>query len=190
MSMSKDESENANETAPEGEVQSGTPSPAEIEALRAKAKERDEFHNLYLHSRADFDNFQKRTRREQERYREDALRDFLKDLALVAENLDLTNAAAQTGGNETVAKSVTLVRDQLLKFMAQRGAEPLGTKTGDAFDPDRHEAVMVEPVPGLAMDKVGLVAHEGWKLGNTILRPAAVQVRKAAPGSAPADGSA
>jgi molecular chaperone GrpE len=178
MSMSKDEVENTNEAKPEGGAE-------DLEGLRAKAKERDEFHNLYLRARADFDNYQKRTRREQERFREDALRDFLKDLTLVVENLDLTLAATKASGDETLAKSVSLVRDQLGKFMAQRGAEPLGTKPGEPFNPDRHEAVMVEPVPGLAKDEVGLVAREGWKLGNTILRPAAVQVKKAAP--APSD---
>jgi molecular chaperone GrpE len=185
MSMSKDEIESTNEAKPEGGAE-------DLEALRAKAKERDEFHNLYLHARADFDNYQKRTRREQERFREDALRDVLKDLTLVVENLDLTLAAARESGNETLTKSVSLVRDQLTKFMAQRGAEPLGTKPGEPFNPDRHEAVMVESVPGLTRDEVGLVAREGWKLGNTILRPAAVQVKKPvlskAEGPAPSEG--
>lgn len=185
MDMSKDETENAKPEAVSGD--GGAAADGDLEALRTKAKERDEFHNLYLRARADFDNYQKRTRREQERYREDALRDVLKDLALVAENLDLTLAAAKAGGDETVSKSVSLVRDQLLKFMAQRGAQPLGTKPGDPFDPDRHEAVMVESVPGLEKDEVGMVAREGWKLGNTILRPAAVQVKKPAPPAAQTD---
>lgn len=154
---------------------------AELEALRAKAKERDEYYNKYLRAVADFDNYQKRNRREQERYREEAVRDVLKELVLVLDNLDLALANAPEG--DPVAKGVSMVKGQLLKVMAARGAEPLGTKPGDPFDPDKHEAVMVEPAPGLAKDEVGMVAREGYKLGATILRPASVQVKKAAPAS-------
>ena len=173
--MSKDEKP-VTET-PETQQEATPPAAdAELEALKAKAKERDEYYNKYLRAVADFDNFQKRNRREQERYREDAVRDVLKELVLVMDNLDLALANAPEG--DPLVKGVTLVKEQLLKVMAARGASPLGTKPGDAFDPDKHEAVMVEQVPGLAKDEVGMVAREGYKLGNTILRPASVQVKK------------
>jgi molecular chaperone GrpE len=153
----------------------------DLASLMKKANERDEYYNRYLRSVADFENFQKRNRREQERYREDAVRDVMKDLVLVVDNLDL--ALANAAAEDPVAKGVSLVKGQLLRLMAARGAEPLGTKAGEAFDPDKHEAVMVESVPGLAKDEVGMVAREGYKLGTTILRPASVQVKKAAPAS-------
>lgn len=155
------------------------PQDGDLEVLKQKAKERDEYYNKYLRAVADFDNYQKRARREQERFREDAVRDVLKELVLVLDNLDLALQNAPEG--DPVAKGVALVKEQLLRVLAARGATPLGTKTGDPFDPDKHEAVMVEPVPGLAKDEVGMVAREGYKLGQTILRPASVQVRKAAP---------
>jgi len=166
------------EAVPHAERSESAPD-AELDLLRIKAKERDEYYNKYLRAVADFDNYQKRARREQERFREEAVRDILKDLVLVLDNLDLALANAPEG--DPMAKGVSLVRDQLLRLMAARGAAPLGTKPGEPFDPDRHEAVMVEPAPGLARDEVGMVAREGYKLGNTILRPASVQVRKAAP---------
>ncbi len=158
---------------------------AELEALKAKAKES---HDRYLRSLADFDNYQKRTKREMERFREDAVRDLLKDLVFVIDNFDfaLQSAKPADGADpkatlETFAKGVALVRDQFLRLLAQRGVEPLGTKPSDPFDSERHEAVMAVDEPGLAKDAVGMVAREGYKLGSTILRPAAVQVKKAAP---------
>jgi molecular chaperone GrpE len=108
------------------------------------------------------------------------VRDLLQELVFVLDNLDFALQNAPEA--DPMAKGVSLVKDQVLKILASRGAEPLGTKPGDPFDPDRHQAVMVEPVPGLARDEVGLVAREGYKLGSTILRPASVQVKKAAPG--------
>ena len=168
------------------QVSEGPPSPSQpqdvdLAPLMKKANERDEYYNKYLRAVADFENYQKRNRREQERYREDAVRDVLKELVFVLDNLDLALANAPEG--DPLAKGVTLVKGQLLKVMAARGAEPLGTKPGEPFDPDKHEAVMVEAVPGLARDEVGMVAREGYKLGATILRPASVQVKKAAPAS-------
>jgi len=157
---------------------------AELEKVTA---ERDELKKSYLRSLADFDNYQKRTKREMDRFREDATRDLLKDLVLVLDDLEMTVAAAkpQEGAAppslEAVAKSVELVRDKLLRLTGQRGLAPLGTKPGEPFDPDKHEAIMSVPGPGLAKDEVGLVAREGYKLGNAVLRPASVQVKKAAP---------
>src|SRR4051812_38961565 len=40
--------------------------PEDLEQLRARARERDQFLNLLRRSRADFENFQKRVRRERE----------------------------------------------------------------------------------------------------------------------------
>jgi len=179
--MSKDEKA-VTEGSPNPEPLADPVPEAELEALKAKAKERDEYYNKYLRAVADFDNYQKRARREQERFREDAVRDILKELVLVLDNLDL--ALQNAPADDPMAKGVGLVREQLLRVLGARGAVPLGTKPGDTFDPDKHEAVMVEQAPGLAKDEVGLVAREGYKLGATILRPASVQVKKAAPPSA------
>src|SRR5262245_55557162 len=121
--------------------ETAAPAPAADAELTKKAKERDEYYNKYLRAVADFENYQKRNRREQERYREEAVRDVMKDLVLVMDNLDLALANAPEG--DPLVKGVTLVKGQLLKIMAARGAEPLGTKPGEPFDPDRHEAVMV-----------------------------------------------
>jgi molecular chaperone GrpE len=164
---------------PTPEAPATAPEAVDLDALKAKAKERDEFYNKYLRAVADFDNYQKRARRDQERFREDATRDVLKELVLVLDNLDLALQNAPEG--DPLVKGVTLVKEQLLRVMAARNALPLGTKAGDPFDPERHEAVMVENVPGLAKDEVGMVLREGYKLGTTVLRPASVQVKKAAP---------
>jgi molecular chaperone GrpE len=168
-------------------LEAGQPSvDLELEKL---VQERDEFKTQYLRSLAEFDNYQKRTKREMERFREDATRDLLKDLVLVLDSLDMTvGAAKQPGGTPdgvlaSVGKAVELAREQLLRVVSLRGLVPIGAKPGDPFDPEKHEAVMAVPTPGIARDEVGLVAREGYKLGSTVLRPASVQVKKADGGS-------
>jgi molecular chaperone GrpE len=171
--------------------ESAAPAGAGALDLARAEKERDDFKARYMRALADFDNYQKRTKREMERFREDATRDLLKDLVLVLDNLDMTVAASRPQEGETsarpeatlgaVVKGVELVRDQLLRLVSQRGLQPLGTKPGDVFDTEKHEAVMAVPGPGLARDEVGMVAREGYRLGEKVLRPASVQVRKAQP---------
>jgi molecular chaperone GrpE len=56
---------------------------------------------------------------------------------------------------------------------------------GTPFDPERHQAITVEEVPGLARDEVSFVARAGYVIGDQILRPAQVGVRKPAPGAPP-----
>lgn len=168
------------------ELSKQAPADAPTELAKAQ-KERDDWKAAYLRALADFDNFQKRTKRENERFREEATRDLLKDLVTVLDNLDMTVGAAKPEGASapaettlaSVTKGVELVREQLLKVVGKRGLVPLGTKPGEPFDTEKHEAVMAVPTPGLAKDEVGMVARDGYKLGSTVLRPASVEVKKA-----------
>jgi molecular chaperone GrpE len=167
---------------------------AELEALKAKAAERDAIHEKYLRALAEFDNYQKRTKREQERFREESVRDLLQELLLVLDNLDLALGAAPRegpGALENLTKGVSLVRDQLLRLLANRGANPIDVQPGQPFDPLVHEAVTVEPTPAAgARDEVGTVVRRGFKLGPVLLRPVQVTVRKAGPSAPPAPSSA
>ena len=162
----------------------------ELEALRAKANERDAFNDKYLRALAEFDNYQKRARREQERFREDALRDVLAEMLLVLDNLDLAlgTVEGKTAGAgpdlATFAKGVGVVRDQLVRLLANRGVTPLDVARGHAFDPAIHEAVSAVVVPGVTREEVGAVARRGFKLGSTLLRPAQVLVHRPAAAAA------
>src|SRR5262245_37192564 len=181
----------ATATAPEAEAakpaapEAATLPAAELEALKAKAKERDQFHDKYLRSLAEFDNYQKRARKEQDRWREESVRDVLRELLLVLDNLDLALGAAEAkakaaGGDlANLFKGVSVVQSQLLTLLANRGAKEIEVKVGDAFDTLVHEAVTMQEVPGLARDEVGALIRRGFNLGPTLLRPAQVVVRKA-----------
>lgn len=179
--------------APPPEPAAVTIDAAELEKVRAKAAEAEAFREKYLRALADFDNYQKRARREQERYREEALRDVLRDLLLVVDNLELALEAARGKRTEddlaSLAKGVALVRDQLLLQLANRGAKPFEVAASEPFDTNVHEAVSAIETPGLARDEVAAVARRGFMLGPVLLRPAQVVVKKAAPPAAGAGGS-
>src|SRR5262245_10874586 len=60
----------------------------EYEQLVQKANERELYRNELLRSRADFDNYQKRTQKEKPQIAEQALRRFALDLLPVLDNFD------------------------------------------------------------------------------------------------------
>jgi molecular chaperone GrpE len=52
--------------------------------------------------------------------------------------------------------------------------------TGGAFDPERHQALSHEHVPGFDEGTVVAVFRKGYALRDRLLRPALVKVAKAA----------
>ena len=67
------------------------------------------------------------------------------------------------------------VADKLASTLNRVGLEPFGHE-GEPFDPSVHEAVAQQPVPGAASGTVAEVYQSGWRLNDTVLRPARVVV--------------
>jgi molecular chaperone GrpE len=137
---------------------------------------------------ADFDNFRKRAAREKAetwgRAQGDVIQkilDVIDDLGRVA-HLD----PAQTGA-EALHEGMGLVERKFLKALEGVGLERLDP-SGQAFDPNAHEAVMTTPTPSLDLDgMVAMVFQSGYRLNGVLLRPARVSVfayAEAAPGEA------
>jgi molecular chaperone GrpE len=105
--------------------------------------------------------------------------DFISSLLPVADNLDRTVAAAESGGSlDQLLDGVKGTATGFNNALMAAGAEPIAS-VGTPFDPEMHEAVDtidVEP------DRDGIVTAEysrGYRLGDRLLRPARVQVGRA-----------
>lgn len=95
----------------------------------------------------------------------------------VADNLDRAGRAAASQ-SQTIAEGIGLIGQQLQSILKAEGAEPIET-VGLPYDPHLAEAVALEPVDP-ARDGVVLEEFQrGYRLGDTILRPAKVKVGKA-----------
>ena len=80
---------------------------------------------------------------------------------------------------QTVAGAVDglrMVRGELLRALEKAGVDLLQPKPGDAFDPHQHEAIMQAPAAGVATGHVSNTLQCGYRLGETVLRPAKVAV--------------
>src|SRR6266508_2917745 len=70
----------------------------DLESLRARAEERDQFLALLQRTQADFENYQKRNQREREQERRYQERALAFDLLPALDNLERALAAAQQAG--------------------------------------------------------------------------------------------
>jgi molecular chaperone GrpE len=150
------------------------------ERLQAAEEERDKFRDLYQRARADFDNYQKRSQRDQAQERRFAHGNLALDLLPVIDNFDRATAAAkQAGETGPLVQGVALVQSQLLDLLRRHGITPIDA-VGQPFDPNLHQAVMQQPTAEKPPGTVLQVLEKGFLIHDRVLRPARVVVSAAA----------
>lgn len=177
----------ANEVEPGAENAPGDAEPAEggPVPLEQVTAERDEYLDALRRLQAEFDNFRKRTVRQQTELLERAAEGLLERLLPVLDALDLAvSHAAATAGDDVAAfeRIASLLTDVLQKD----GLSRIGV-VGEAFDPMVHEAVIHVPADeagdgdiddgGPAGAVVDEVLRPGYQVRGRVLRPAMVKVR-------------
>lgn len=118
---------------------------------------------------ADFENFKKRTEREQARWAEMAKESMLLELVSFVDTFELA-LAAQTGDKV----GIEMIYQALMKLLAKHDVSVLA-ETVD-FDPQFHEAVMQVPSENHQSGQVVQILSKGFMLKDRVLRPAKVSV--------------
>ena len=125
---------------------------------------------------AEFDNFRRRSAREQLEIIETANGKLLEKLSEVLDNFERAFASENKAKDlETFEKGMQMIHDQFAKVLADAGLEQLDP-TGQEFDPNCHEALMQQPSEDIPENHVVTVFMKGYKLKNKILKPAKVIV--------------
>jgi molecular chaperone GrpE len=181
------------ESAAEPEVAEAT-SADDTSETRVTALEGDkrELHDRLLRLAAEFENWKKRARREQDeaatRGREQLLREILPAL----DNLERALKAAPE--KDPVAVGVRLVDKQLIAALEKFDVKRFSA-LGQPFDPNQHEAIQQVESADHAPGTVAAEFAVGYTIGGRLLRAAIVAVAKAPAGAKPtssneaADGS-
>jgi molecular chaperone GrpE len=144
--------------------------------LAALAAERDKYLDLARRTQADFENYQKRVRRDIEAERRFAILPIAVDLLPVLDNLERALAAvAPESVEQQLAEGIRLVRKQWLDVFDKYDVRPIQAD-GQPFDPNQHEAVMQQPSPDLPPMSVLTTVRSGYTLHERVLRPAQVIV--------------
>jgi molecular chaperone GrpE len=151
-----------NEDSMQDAVEAGddTPPMDEAEALRA---ELEHLKAQSLIERADLDNQRKRMGRELDNARRFANERLLGDLLPVLDSLEA---------------GLALTQRQLLRVAEINGLVTVAPVAGDAFDPDRHQAMSMIDAAGVAPGAIAQLFQKGYVLNERLLRPALVVVAK------------
>ena len=149
----------------------------DLDELAAKAEKADEYLELARRTRADFENYRKRASREAALAQERGVIKLVKELLPAVDNLDRAVAAAAGNGEgaEELVSGIKLVHAELIAALNRAGVE-LYSPTGEAFNPERHEAVAQLRVEGAQPGTVVEVYQRGCRLGDSVIRPARVVV--------------
>jgi molecular chaperone GrpE len=129
----------------------------------------------YKRALADLDNYRKRSARLTEsrvaEAREGQLLQWL-------ETVDSVERALQMEPDGPMADGLRGLLDQMDAILVRQGVVRLGIP-GEAFDPERHEAIGVRDTHEVPDHTVLDIARSGYAMGDRILRPAQVIVSRA-----------
>ena len=147
----------------------------EVQAeLEKTQKELAALKDQYLRTRAEYDNFRKRTEREKAAIYGDGTSAAIKGMLPVADNLE--RALAQKDCSvEDLMKGVEMVQTQFLDSLKKLGVTPMGN-VGDEFNPEIHNAVSHIEDENLEINVISAVFQKGYMLGDKVVRRAMVQV--------------
>src|SRR5262245_22269927 len=135
----------SNEAKPNGATEAPLISAEELDALKKKAAERDQYLDIAQRARAEFENYQKRNQQEREVERKYAYTPIVYDLFKVIDNLDRAMAAAQQAGETgPLVEGVNMVHTQFLEMLRRHSITRIEAQ-GKPFDPNLHQAVMQRP---------------------------------------------
>src|ERR1700710_2701620 len=145
----------------------------DLDELGALAAKRDEYLALAQRTQADFENYRKRMAREVGVAEKRGTARLAKELLPALDSLG--RALEHAGDDEHLAEGLTLVQKELLGALGRAGIESYSPE-GEPFDPNAHEAMAQQPVEGAETGTIVEVYQQGFRHGETVLRPARVVV--------------
>jgi molecular chaperone GrpE len=147
----------------------------DLDELVRTAAQRDEYLALAQRTQADFENYRKRVARDAANAQERGISSLARELLPALDNLDRALEAAQE--DDPLLQGVRLVRAELAGALTRVGIDSF-SPLGEVFDPELHEAMATAPqeADGLASGTVVEVYQPGYRLRDSIIRPARVVV--------------
>lgn len=140
----------------------------------AANKEQD----ILLRSRAEIENLRRRTEQDVEKAHKFALEKFSKDILNTIDNLERALATPANKEDESVKAlfdGVELTLKELVSTVGRFGVEAVGV-VGEAFNPDLHQAISMQPAEGFESNQISVVLQKGYTLNGRVIRPAMVMV--------------
>ena len=149
---------------------------SDVEKLQEELKDqKDKYLRLY----AEFDNYRRRTAKENVELRQTAGKEIITSLLDVLDDCDRAEKQmAQTKDSEQLKEGVLLIFNKLRGILQSKGLRPMESIKTE-FDPEKHEAITEIPAPNPSLKgKVVDEVQKGYYLNDKIIRFAKVVVGK------------
>ncbi len=142
-------------------------------------EEKEKFLNSLLRVRADFENYRKRSERENSRYKEYVTETILKKLIEHYDDLARALKLIEMLDNmEGIKNGFEIIVKKFEKLLFEENVKPMNSE-GEKFDPYKHEAILVEEGrDDLPENTILEEITKGYYIKDKILRPAKVKISK------------
>ena len=145
--------------------------------------EQSNLRDSVVRAQAELENTKKRLEREADISKRRALKQAAERLIKVADNFERAEQAIgdveKTDATNAIAEGISLSIQTFRDALRDSGIEEF-QPTGDAFDPEVHEAIAEVPQPNVESRVVLEVHRTGYRLNGELLRAAQVVVAKPA----------
>ena len=174
----KDVKEEASETVPEQEQAECEETEAEEakEEVKEEKPEDEDLNTKYVRLMADFQNFKKRTEKQKSEIHAYANEKIVTGLIDVLDNFERA-LMADCEGVEGFKEGMELIFKQLKDVMKNAGVAEIEAENA-MFDPNFHNAVMMEDTDKVESGMVSEVLQKGYILNGKVVRPSMVKVAK------------
>ncbi|MCM3566559.1 nucleotide exchange factor GrpE [Neobacillus mesonae] len=147
----------------------------EVKQLKGKLEEAD---NRYLRLQADFDNFRRRSRLDQEAAEKYRAQNIVTDLLSVLDNFERAlQVEADNEQTKSLLQGMDMVYRGLLDALKKEGLKPIEA-VGKEFNPQEHHAVMQGEDENFGPNMVIEEFQKGYLLKDRVIRPSMVKVNQ------------
>ena len=178
-----DRKESSTGDAKPAEGGAGGPCASAEDRITALEAETADLKDKLLRKQADFENFRKRMTREREESARYANAALLTDVIGLIDDFERAIRSAEESKDfPSFLQGITMIEKQLVDMLESRWGLKRFSSLGEAFDPNRHEAVLRVEGPADSRPTVVEDYQKGYYLHERVLRPARVKVQ--VPGTA------
>ncbi|WP_083402083.1 nucleotide exchange factor GrpE [Bacillus sp. MUM 116] len=147
----------------------------DIEELKNKLDEAD---NRYLRLQADFDNFRRRSRLDQEASEKYRAQKLVTDLLPALDNFERAmKVEVDNEQTKSLLQGMEMVYRGILDALKKEGLEPIEAVEKE-FDPHMHQAVMQESNENYGSNIIIEEFQKGYLLKDRVIRPSMVKVNQ------------
>ena len=146
----------------------------EKEETCEEVKEDEDLNTKYLRLMADFQNYKKRTEKQKSEIHAYANEKIFLKLIEVMDNFERALGADASEG-DSFKQGIEMIFKQLSDVLTDAGVKEIEAES-TVFDPNFHNAVMMEDTDKVESGMVSEVLQKGYTLNGKVIRPAMVKV--------------